>query len=243
MKSYKTYGIILKRINLGEADRIVTAYTYELGKIKFIAKGVRKIKSRLAGSIEPFYFSDLVLSQGKNLDILTSASIRKIAIKDEKNLALIKLASFLAELIDKMLPENSPNVKLFDLLEEILDYINEEKRLDLLRFYFESKFYQLSGVFPETFVCVKCGRKLEGEVFFSAQAGGVTDESCRLSYNDSRKINMKAVKVWRFTSEHSFLELKKLKIPDSIKEEIVEISNGYLSYVTQRDFNSDKIEI
>ena len=71
--SFKTEGIILKRMNYGEADRILTIYTLHHGKIRAMAKGVRKLQSRKAGSLELFNHSVLFLIKGKNLDLVTEA--------------------------------------------------------------------------------------------------------------------------------------------------------------------------
>ena len=70
MGTYKTRGIIIKRSNYSEADRILTIYTEKLGKIRVNAKGIRKIKSKLAGSLEPFCLTDFVIAEGRNLDIV-----------------------------------------------------------------------------------------------------------------------------------------------------------------------------
>jgi len=241
MQSYTTQGFILKRINLGESDRIVTAFTRDFGKIKFVAKGVRKIKSRLAGSIEPFYISELVISKGKNLDILTTANIIETSLETRTGLEAIKTASFFIELIDKMIPEKSPNENIYDLLVEVFAEFKEDPDLKTLRAYFESKFYQLSGLFPETSVCIKCGEKPTEDLFFSATGGGVIDQRCRLDFPDNQELSYDAAKVWRFMSENNFCEVKRIKLPIKIKKELVSISDCYLYNVTQRNFNSDKI--
>ena len=75
--TYKTEAIIIKRMNLGEADRIVTAFSRDFGKIRFVAKGVRRIKSKFGGSVEPFYKSELLIVNGKSLDILSNAEIKE----------------------------------------------------------------------------------------------------------------------------------------------------------------------
>jgi DNA repair protein RecO (recombination protein O) len=241
MQSYKTHALIIKRTNLGESDRIVTAYSLDLGKIKFVAKGVRKIKSKLAGSLEPFYFSELILSQGKSLDILTSASILNTSLPSDASLETIKVASFFAELIDKTIPENSPNELIYDLLKEVFSEFKNDTDLNALRAYFESKYYQLSGLFPETTVCIKCGERPIDDLFFSASGGGIIDSRCRLSFPDNREISFDAAKIWRFMSENMFCDVKRIKLPSSLKKELVSISDCYLYNVTQRNFNSDKI--
>ena len=241
MQSYKAHGIILKRSNLGEADRIVTIFSEEYGKIKFVAKGSRRIKSKLAGSIEPFYFTSFIISKGKSLDILTSASIKKIPIHDEKNLKLIKTASFFSELVDKMWPEKVPNTEIYSLLDEVFTFLGKGEDDEIVRLYFESKFYLISGYFPETFVCVRCGHRSEENLRFSPSAGGIVDTSCYASYGDSRNISTDAVKLWRFASNNSLSDFLKIKISNDLKRELTNISNCYLTYVTQREFNSDKI--
>ncbi|MDD5693163.1 MAG: DNA repair protein RecO [Patescibacteria group bacterium] len=241
MQTYKAYGLVIKRSNIGEADRIITIFSKEFGKIRFVAKGSRKTKSKLAGSLEPFYFSSFIITKGKSLDILTSATIEKVPLKNERNLDLIKTVSFFAELVDKMWPEHIPNSELFDLLEEVFSYLGANENIDLVRFYFESKFYQLSGFFPETSVCVRCGQKTEENLYFSPYAGGIIDSNCSTAYGDSQKITSEAAKVWRFASQNSYHNFKKIMIPNDIRHELVKISNCYLGHVTQREFNSDKI--
>lgn len=240
MQSYKAHAIILKRTNLGEADRIITAFSQEFGKIKFVAKGVRKLKSKIAGSVEPFYFSDLIIVPGKSLDILTSANITKTPIEDPPNLATIKLASYFAEFIDKTIPEYGPNSELYNLLAEVLQNINTQDK-DLLKFYFESRFYQLSGLLPELSVCVRCGKKPESGVYFSVNAGGILDSTCQAVHGDAIKISKEIAKTWRFAAENNFSSLKKINLSEVLRSELFRISKKYLRREIQGEFRSDSI--
>ena len=70
---YRTSGIVLKRVDLGEADRVLTLYTRDQGKLRAIAKGVRRTTSRSAGHLEPFTLSDLLLAVGRELDVVSQA--------------------------------------------------------------------------------------------------------------------------------------------------------------------------
>lgn len=74
-RTYKTEGIILKRINLGEADKIITLYSRHYGKIRCIAKGIRNITSRKGGNLELFNRVAIFLAKGKNLDIITEVQL------------------------------------------------------------------------------------------------------------------------------------------------------------------------
>ncbi len=240
MQSYKVRGIILKRINLGEADRIITAYTEEAGKIKFVAKGIRKVKSKYAGFLELFYDVDLILAQGKNLDILTSVNINNVPNKKEPDIETIKLESLIAEVVDKTIPENSPNLEIFELLEEVYSQIDGGD-LALLRLYFESKFFQISGLAPELSVCVKCGQKPDKEVYFSANAGGILDSKCSRIAGDAAKISQDVAKAWRFAITNNYNRFSRLRIDEETLATLQRISKKYLKHITQREYKSDNL--
>jgi DNA repair protein RecO (recombination protein O) len=70
---YRTEGIVLRRQNLGEADRLTTVYTLNYGKLRLVAKGVRRLRSRKAGHLEPFTRVALLIARGRELDIITQA--------------------------------------------------------------------------------------------------------------------------------------------------------------------------
>lgn len=120
MSSYRTEAIILKRINFGEADRILTIFTKHYGKIKAIAKGVRKVTSRKGGSLELFNHCALFLAEGRNLDILTEAQVINSFPAVREDLKRISQAYCIVELVDQLTPERQANRQLFDLLVETL---------------------------------------------------------------------------------------------------------------------------
>jgi len=240
MQNYKAQGIILKRINLGEADRIITVFTKELGKVKFVAKGVRRLKSKSSGSLEPFYFVELVLVRGKSLDILTSVNILDIPIKDNPDIETIKLASFFAELIDKTIPEESHNIEIYELLEEIFANITYENK-EMLRFYFEAKLFQLSGLSPELSICVRCGKKPQNEAYFSVNSGGILDSNCGQRTGDAMKIDKNIAKAWNFAICNDFNNFCRLKLEQKTQNDLLNISKKYLKHITQREFKSDTI--
>ncbi len=121
MRSYKTEGIVLKRQNFSEADRILTVFTRTHGKIKILAKGVRRIKSRRGPNIELFNHVTLFLHQGRNFDILTEAQAQNTFPQIRKKLELIGLAYYVCELVDGLCAENQPHPKVFELLIKILN--------------------------------------------------------------------------------------------------------------------------
>jgi len=237
MNNFHTKGVILKRINYGEADRIITTFTKDFGKINFIAKGSRKIKSKTAGAIELFYISDLVLSKGKNLYILNSSSIIKPFLPHQ-DLTSIKLGGYIAETIIKTIPDDSPNDKIYSLLEEVFGTFNQDINLSLLGAYFSVQYIQLSGVSPNLETCTKCGVKPSTKVYFSNSANGLLDKGCAKFFRDSKNIKINTIKSWRYMLSNNLLQTNKLKIPISAIEELNQSSFDYLRKTAQLTFRS-----
>ena len=123
--SYKTEGIILKRTNYGEADKILTIYTKHHGKIKALAKGIRKLTSRKAGSLEVFNQAVVFLVKGKNFNLVTEAQAVNLFKSWRKNLVRVGVAYYFCELVDKLTPEEQENLAVFELLSDSLGKIDK----------------------------------------------------------------------------------------------------------------------
>lgn len=125
MINYHTHGIILKRFNLKETDKIITVLTEYHGKVKYIAPGVRKITSRKAPHLEPFCHTILYITKGKNLDIITEASLVDSYQNIRTDLNRIAVGYHICELVDKLTAENQINRSLFGLLITTFSKLND----------------------------------------------------------------------------------------------------------------------
>lgn len=125
MKSYKTEGIILKRTNYGEADRIITVFTKKYGKIKILAKGVRRITSRRGPNIELFNLVTLFIHKGRTFDILTEAQVVASFQHIRKRLELVGLAYYVCELVDGLCAEHQSHPNVYRLLVETLHKLDK----------------------------------------------------------------------------------------------------------------------
>lgn len=124
MHTYKTEGIILKRTNFGEADRIITVFTRKHGKIKILAKGVRRITSRRSPNIELFNLATLFIHKGRTFDILTEAQTVETFENIRKKLELVGLAYYVCELIDGFCAEHQPHPNVYNLLVKTLQELD-----------------------------------------------------------------------------------------------------------------------
>lgn len=130
-RTYKTEGIVIKRVNFGEADRILTIFTKHYGKIKAIAKGVRRVKSRKGGNLELFNQVILFLSEGKNWDIITEAEAINSFENLRKNLTFVGRAFQIAEVVDRLTAEREESRKVFELLIEALSGKKNVKEFEI----------------------------------------------------------------------------------------------------------------
>lgn len=240
MNSYKTSGIVLKRINFSEADRILTILTERFGKVKAIAKGCRKLKSKMAGSLEPFMALDLQLSEGKSFFIVTGAVIKTEYSNIHQNLSKTSQAFYVGELIDKFLEENQKSEKVWKIFSEALNIIEKKDDQFSLRI-FELRIIEASGFHPELYECVHCKNKLiPGENFWDAVEGGVICKNCQLIYHHGKAISDELIKIFRLIDQGKFELLERLKLSEKIKKEAEEILTEYIQSILEREVKSHK---
>ncbi len=149
MKQVVTRGIILARTNFGEADRILTILTYDQGKIRAIAKGVRKVKSKLAGGIELFSISQISFIRGRSeIYTLTSTRLEKHFGNIVKNLERTMFGYEVLKLINKIVEDNIGS-EYFDLLEQVLEGLDDlDLDQNIIELWLYAQLLKLSGHSP-----------------------------------------------------------------------------------------------
>lgn len=178
MRTYTVQGIILKRRNIGEADRILTVFTREMGKIQITAKGVRKIASKRASHIEPLNIVSLTLYKGSGMPVLIEATASKHFSKIKEDLAKVGLAYHMCELVEGLCPENQENRQAYQVFENVLhelEILSEEaiklvhafevELLSLLGYWSEGM-HDLSGAKASYFIESILERKLKARQVF-----------------------------------------------------------------------------
>lgn len=175
---YRDEGVVLKTIKLGEADRIVTLFTRGHGKIRAVAKGIRKTKSRFGGRLEPFTHVDLLVYSGRNLDIITQADIVDSFRAMRSDLAGLTSAAALAETVDKLTPDRERAFSTYALLLGGLQALSTAGSSSIVP-AFLVKLLSLSGYHPQLGACAGCGAREEMR-FFSPVMGGAICDVCRV---------------------------------------------------------------
>ncbi len=130
---YRAEAIILKRKNVGEADRILTVFSKQYGKLRLIAKGIRKITSHRAPHLEIFSQAEMMIHHGKTLDIITEAQTLRGFYQLRNNLALVNGCYYYCELVDFLLPEKQQHPDVYELFAQSLQALNSEEDIDIAR--------------------------------------------------------------------------------------------------------------
>jgi DNA repair protein RecO (recombination protein O) len=147
MRSFKTLAIVINRKNFGEADRILTVFSKDKGKIKIIAKGVRRIKSRRSAQVELLNLSALSITDHR-LPVLTEAENIKHFPALKENLKKSGIAFYLCELVDGLTAERQQHPEVYELLEETLGRLEQEENYKKLVSEFEQNLLSVLGFWP-----------------------------------------------------------------------------------------------
>lgn len=215
---YKYTGIILNKRNIGEMDRIYTIYTLEGGKIRSLAKSVRKSQAKLAASLENVTMADITIARTRGLGKITGSIV-------EQNFSELKqdcdalLETFLGlSIFDKLVDFENPDPAVFQILKDYLEAVNEcaQKKVTekyvLLRLAFITKLLNALGYAIEVSACVSCGNMLsENFLSFSAQHGGTLCNKCsKDNLENCLPIGANAIKLLRLFLSHRMNVIKKI---------------------------------
>lgn len=229
---FRTKGIVLRRRNIGETDRILTIYTENYGKLSALARGVRRTTSKLAGHLEILVESNLHLVQGKSYLIITSAEEKTRFKTIGKLLPQTSTAYYLADLICLLTQDEVPQKEVYNLLFKGLKLL-ETKDHRLLTPAFTINLLTLLGFRPELYQCVVSGEKLSPErLRFSYSQGGLIDNHVK-SMPDVKMINIQTVKLLRIATGN-FELIYRLKIEPEIMTEFIDVVTDYSLHIIQK---------
>ncbi len=239
-RSFRVEAVVLRHTDWGEADRLLSMYTRERGKVRAIAKGVRKVRSRKAGHLEPFTRVTLQLAKGRDLLIVTQADTVEAYLPLRDDLLKTGNASYVVELLDRFTyEEESENFAIFRLLTETLDRIASEPDPWLAIRYYEIRLLDFLGFRPHLFECANCGSEVQAvDQFFSPAQGGVLCPRCGAGLPGAWRISMEALKYLRHFQRSNYAVAKRAHPGGEIRKEMETLMQGYLTYLLERGLNT-----
>ena len=255
-RSLRAEAVVLRHSDFGEADRLLTLYTRERGKVRAIAKGARKIASRKAGHLEPFTRVKLQLAKGRDLFIVTQAETLDAYPALRADLTLTGYAAYVIELLDRFVPDEEAAVpSLFRLLTETLSRLaadtstlrqaQDNASLSAgsipwltVRSY-EMRLLDLLGFRPQLFECANCKNEIQAQdQFFSAALGGAICQRCGQGLPGLWRISQEALKYLRHFQRSEYRTAMRARPDEATQKEIETLMQGYFQYLLERELNT-----
>lgn len=222
----KIEGIVLKSIDYGESNKILTIFSREFGKIGAVARGAKKPKSRLASVSQPFTYGYFLCTIGSNLGTINQGEIIQTFRGIKEDLFLTAYSSFIVELLDKGIDEKKANPFLFELLLQTLNYIEEEYDPKIIKNIFEMKMLQVLGFRPNLNECANCNNP-DGPFVFSIKEGGILCDRCKQVDSYHMQVSQATIKLLRIFYYMDINRLGSISVKDATKNELERCISAY----------------
>lgn len=248
MRSYKTKAIIIKQYEVGEADRIIIAFSRDLGLITLSARGVRKTLAKLKGHLELYTYSQLLIHKSRGaIDIITGAETIYSFKKLRESLENTSRIFLIFEFLNRVLPEREEHKKIFDLLLFVLKELEkqpERERRLILSSHFLLRTLKELGYAPHFRECIRCQSKLKkGGNYFDFNGAGTVCPIC--SRIESERFKILHTKIsdhtligLRILNENRSFKLANIKADIKVFEELADLIENYVEYVIESELKS-----
>lgn len=238
-RSLRTESVVLRHSDWGEADRLLVLYSREGGKLRAVAKGIRKLRSRKAGHLEPFTRVKLMLARGREFWIVTQAETVDAYLPVREDLVRTGYAAYVIELLDRFTYEEGENRSLYQLLTDTLERISMLPDAFVAVRYYEIRLLDILGFRPELARCVRCDQEIKPEnQYFDALHGGVVCPRCIDRTPTARPVSMNALKHLRHYQRSSFRDALRADPSVTVRGELEALLQYYLTYLLERKINS-----
>lgn len=238
---YRIEAIVLKRRDQGEADRLLTVFTPNHGKLVLLGKGVRKTQSRKAGHVELFTHSTLLVAKGRTWDLVTQAETVEPYIALRESLLRTSYGYYVAELLDGFTQEQDAHPAMFTLLRETLQRMaaSKEETLPLVARFYDLHLLALAGYQPQLFTCVACHAALEPVTnYFSIVDGGALCPKDGEGRIGAEPLELPLFKALRFIQTRAWEQVAQLNLSAGLHAELERLLHGYIVYQLERNVRS-----
>jgi DNA repair protein RecO (recombination protein O) len=231
IRSYTAEGIVLRCSDFGEADRLVVLLTREHGKVRAIAKGVRRPTSRHAGNLEPFVQTRVQLGRGRELEVLTQSELTRPRRSLRESLESAAHAYYLTEVADAMVEPGASASRVFTLIGRALDLIDEGADPALTTVQAILHLLDLLGYRPQLLCCLGCDEELRPvPSHFSVAEGGALCPRCGAGRRSARPIAVDTLKLLRNLQRSPRLGEPRLTLPGTVVEPADRLVRGLVEY-------------
>lgn len=223
-------AFLLRKTLYGDGDYILTLFTRDFGKISGLAKHAKRSRKRFGGRLEPFvHFRVRFRDKSRDMNFIEDAETIRVFHHFIENIELFLWGSFMLELIDILLPKESPNEELFDRLAGAFTELDEGKSILPVVLDFQLQALSLAGYEPNLETCAECAEPTEGESRFSIGKGGVVCGSCGGGAQNGLLVSRE------FLLDKKLMEIHLAKVLQYIK-----LFTEFTEYHTEKELKSSK---
>ena len=234
---YSSPGFVLRNRDYLEADRLVSIFTEKYGKIGAVAKGVKKAKSSLRACTQPFCYSELYLRRGKSLDVVAQGRMIDFFGRSRENLDAVMYLLYMAEILDKILPERQPYPELFKETIRIVQKIEEKGIHPIWLRCFEAQIMEKMGFAPVLHQCVSCGSRQDLGQYFSIADGGLLCSRCyQKTAGPVFFVDAEMTAVFKLLLRADLVLLERRRIQEQTQNRMEQFWEKYLEYYLERRF-------
>jgi len=239
-RRYTTDAIVLSRFDYGEADRILTLITPLNGKLKAIAKGIRRPTSRIGGSLEPFAELHVALARGRTFEVVTQVSVEHAWLNLRDSLESAATAWYLAELADRSLEERHAAEPVYALLRRAYELLDVGMDPGRVARWYEMHLADELGVRPEVDRCVECDRALEvdGRFRWVPPLGGVLCDRCPGPPHERTGLTLEALKLLKAYQRQDVEAIAALRLSAATEREVESALRDFIRHALERDARS-----
>jgi DNA repair protein RecO (recombination protein O) len=237
LPSFSTTAILIRRLDYGDFDVILTFLTQKKGKMTVMAKSAKRSTKRFAGLLELFYLLDIVVNfgKGKGLPILSEASLRLPMEHIGTDIKKTAYASYWAELVNDWVEAGQRQDELYDVLTFVLMELNaDDIPADVLSILFQMRFLSLSGLCPNLNQCGTCYSNVEDSsqpnLGVDLAKGGLVCESCTTYVSEERCLSKGTIKQLQWLSEGDMRKAKRIRFSKQAMQEGLSFLEAFVPY-------------
>src|SRR5512141_2523963 len=233
-RRYVTDAIVLSRFDLGEADRVLTLITPQYGKLKAIAKGIRRPTSRLGGSLEPFAELTLSMARGRTFDVVTQVSVGHAWLRLRDSLESTATAWYLAELADRSLEERHAAEPVYALLRRAYELLDAGMHPGRVARWFEMHLLDELGQRPEGDRMLEAGERFR----WVPPLGGVLCERCPGPAHERSALSLDALKLLKAYQRLDIEAIATLRLAPAVESETEAALREFVRGALEREARS-----
>lgn len=245
--SSKASAIVLRCLDYGEADRIVTFYTDNFGKLKGIAKGARRSKKRFPNALELFSCSNIIFSRRnrEGLALIEGCDVTGYYPGIRSDIERVLVASYFIDLVDQFTMEGKKSRSLFQLLQDFLGIIDTGNSSETIMRLFELRLLKLTGFEPILDRCTICGRLVDAleancdiPMVFNPAGGGVRCPKCSFNNRDSSPVSLGTIKTLLMGKDMEIARIHRLALSEQAAVESREILIRFIRHILGKELKS-----